>query len=92
MLDIPSPLLSALNELKAACDECLRFRPSREGWMKTRELSGDQVTRSAATMKRLVEAGLVDGRKYPGAKQTQWTWRINLAGRATLAEWRRMQG
>lgn len=88
---ITSTLFTALAELEAACDDTLRFRPARSGYVRTRDLSGDATTRSATTMRQLVECGAAEGKKDGISRQGQWIWRITAGGRSALDLWRAQQ-
>lgn len=74
----------ALQELRAACDERIRY--GGEGWVGTAALCGPKLIRSARMMRSLVALGLAEGVKPEGAAQQQWRWRITDQGRAALKE------
>jgi hypothetical protein len=69
--------IEALNELAHA-----------SGWIKTRWLSGSGSARSQRNLHSLVEAGLIESRRYGDNRQSQYQWRITPAGRAALAKLR----
>lgn len=75
-----------LNELRAACDEQIRYFEHSGGWVRSRSLCGLPEDRSSKRLHDLVAAGLVERSLGEGTRQAQYRWRITEAGRRALDE------
>lgn len=75
--------LSALNELRAACDD--ELSRGQSGFVRSFHLSGTKEDRSPTVKRKLMAMGLVEGVKgNPYNRQGQWLWKITEAGRERL--------
>lgn len=70
--------INALHEVIAACKENMKWR--KRNSCKSFHLSGNKQERSSATLHKLVELGLIEGKKWGNTRQARHTWTVTKAG------------